>query len=179
MSPTVSTPEPRPPHPVDGVRLGVAGCADFPHLSLDRRLHAQGPVDPHGSHHHLLPRLRAGAARARRAAAPDAVESARRARRRGLFDPRARRPWGRSARRGHDRGQRARRDAPPPAPRRARGDDAAQKGDGRDRCRGFHLRRRARAEVRQPGRRATPEPAIRTAAREASNRSRPRRLPER
>ena len=47
-----------------------------------------------------------------------------------------------------------RRDAAPPAPRRARSDDAAAQGDGGDRRRGLHLRRGPRAAVRQPRRRA-------------------------
>ena len=145
----------------------LPGRADLAHLPLDRRLHAQGPVDADRRHRRLLPRLRVRAARARRPPAPDAVEPARGARRRGLLDPRARRARRRSARRGDDRGQHAGRDAAPPAARRARSDDAAAQGDGGDRRRGLHLRRGPRAEVRQPRRRAPARrspPSARSAA---------------
>ena len=82
------------------------------------------------------------------------VEPARRARRGGLLHPRARRARRRSARRGDDRGQHARRDAAAPAPRRARGDHAAAQGDGGNRRRGLHLRRQPRLALREPRRRA-------------------------
>src|SRR4029453_18731987 len=51
----------------------------------------------------------------------------------------------RSARRGDARSQRARLDAARPAARRARGRRAAAHGDGRDRRRRLHLRRRSGA----------------------------------
>ena len=93
--------------------------------------------------------LRVRPARARHPSPPDAVEPARRARRGGLLHPRARRARRRPARRGDDRGQHAGRDAAAPAARRARSDDAPAQGHGGDRSRGLHVRRGARAEVRQ------------------------------
>ncbi len=124
-----------------------------------------------------LPGLRVRVARAGGAAAADAVQPAGRARRRRLLDPRPRRPRRRPAGRGDDRGQRAGRNAAPPAPRRARSDHAAPQGDGGDRRRGLHLRRAARAEVREPRRGPASQPAVGAAPRPARQRSRPRRLP--
>ena len=59
----------------------------------------------------------------------------------------------RSARRGDARGQRARLDAARSAARRARSRRAAAHGDGGDRRRRLHFRRRADAASRQPRRR--------------------------
>ncbi len=180
---SVSPREPRLSHDRRILLMAFAsalpGRAHLAHLSLDRRLHAQGSVDAHRPHRHVLPRLCPGAARARHPAAPDALEPARRARRRRLLDPRPRRPRRRPPRRSHDRSQRPRRDAPPPATGRARGHDAAEEGDGRDRCRGLHVRRAARVEVRESSGGAPPQPAVRTPPRTEGHGSRPGRLPER
>ncbi len=100
----------------------------------------------------------------RRAAAADAVEPAGGAARERLLDPRPRRQRRRPARRGDARSQRARLDAARSAARRARGRRAAAHGDGRDRRRRLHLRRRAGAAPGQSRRRAAARAAGRAAA---------------
>ena len=152
--------------------VGAARRRHLPDLSLDRRLDAESPVDADGPHRHLLPRVRARASRTRGAPASDALESAGRARRRGLLHSRARGAGRRCARRGDDRGERARRDAAPPAARRPRGHDAAAQGDGGDRRRRVHVRRDRGAEVRQPRRRPAARTAGGTSARPARRRDR-------
>src|SRR5215831_4790609 len=62
----------------------------------------------------------------------------------GDFSIRARGARRRSARRSDDRGQHARRDAASPAPRRAGSHDAPPQGNGGNRRRGVHVRRRSR-----------------------------------
>ena len=110
--PSRAAPEPRPPHPAAGARR--RRC---PARSISLILLWTGDYTPKVQWTltvlivGVLARLRVRAPRARRPAAADALEPARRAARGRLLDPRARRARRRSARRGDDRGQRARRDA--------------------------------------------------------------------
>ena len=179
VRPARAASQPRSTHPPDGVRLGAARAPRSPSSSSGPATTPQGPVDAHGPHHDLLPRVRVCAARARRAAAPDPLQPAGGARGGGLLHPGPRRARRRSARRGDGRGERARRDAAPSAAGRARGDDAPAEGDGGDRRRGVHVRRGTRAQVRQPRRGAAPEPAVGAAARTPRRGARPRGLPGR
>ena len=169
----------RPPRAAHVAGRGPAGVAHRPRPAVARRLHRQGPVDAGPADRRALVGRLDRPPRSRRPPPADPLQPARGAARGGLLDPGARPAEGRPARRGADRGERARRHAAGAAPRRPRSDVAAPHGHGGNPRRRVRVRPGSPPAAGEPRRRAAAGAARRAPPRSDGGRAGTGRLSRR